>query len=332
MARSSIVSRKGSAIRQPYVVGILIVLLSLLLPMTTLAGPPEPGYQGPEKCAECHSVETEAWQESPHALALLGIEESVQLACGEGTATVECSCLGCHTTDFDPIERTYAYEGVSCEACHGPYVEGHPKDGVMHLDVDSSVCRDCHVETYEQWQGGLHAQSGVQCIGCHLSHSQDFRLTDEELCGACHRDRLEDFSHTAHDGSGVGCTDCHLSSAPIHETTALASASQTIGHSAAAPSHRFTVVSSQACVGCHGQAIHELVPGEDLTQAANVRLLAMADRAPELATQLEAAEQNNNTLRVMSLVSLGLGMGIGGMLGVIFMLVVGYVVQGRAQR
>jgi hypothetical protein len=58
----------------------------------------------------------------------------------------------------------------------------------------------------------------------------------------------------------------------------------------------------------------------------------MADRAPELATQLEASEQNNRTLRVMSLVSLGLGIGIGGMLGVIFMLVVGYIVQGRAQR
>jgi hypothetical protein len=73
-----------------------------------------------------------------------------------------------------------------------------------------------------------------------------------------------------------------------------------------------------------------MVPSGDLTQAANVRLLAMADRAPELATQLEASEQNNRTLRVMSLVSLGLGIGIGGMLGVIFMLVVGYIVQGRA--
>jgi hypothetical protein len=34
----------------------------------------------------------------------------------------------------------------------------------------------------------------------------------------------------------------------------------------------------------------------------------------------------------MSLVSLGLGMGIGGMLGIVFMLVVGYVIQGRAKR
>jgi hypothetical protein len=67
-------------------------------------------------------------------------------------------------------------------------------------------------------------------------------------------------------------------------------------------------------------------------QAANVRLLAMADRAPELVAELEAAEQTNQSLRVMTLVSLGLGIGIGGMMGIIFMLVVGYVVQGRAKQ
>jgi hypothetical protein len=58
----------------------------------------------------------------------------------------------------------------------------------------------------------------------------------------------------------------------------------------------------------------------------------MADRAPELAAQLQAVERANKSLRVMSLVSLGLGMGIGGMLGVVCMLVIGYVVQGRAKR
>lgn len=331
MAESKVVPFKGDPIGRLLLGGFLVVLLGLLLPATVLAGPPDPDYQGPEKCAECHSTETEAWQNSPHAQAMADIGESVHLACGDVVETDECSCLGCHTTDFDPIEGTYAYGGVSCEACHGPYVEGHPKDGVMHLDVDSSICSDCHVETHQQWQDSLHAQAGVQCIGCHLSHSQDFRLTDEALCGACHRDRLEDFAHTAHESSEVDCTDCHLSSATAHETAALVSIDQSIGRSAA-PSHSFTVVSSQACVGCHGQSIHEVVARDDLTQAANVQLLAMADRAPELAAQLKAAEQANKSLRIMTLVSLGLGMGIGGMLGIIFMLVVGYVVQGRAKQ
>jgi len=331
MAESKAVTSERSAIGRPLLVGLLVVLLGLLLPGAVLAGPPDPGYQGPEKCAECHSAEAEAWQDSPHAQALADIDESVHVVCAEEMETGECSCLGCHTTDFDPAEGIYTYGGVSCEACHGPYVEGHPKDGVMHLDVDSSICSDCHVETHQQWQDSRHAQAGVQCIGCHLSHSQDFRLTDEALCGACHRDRLEDFAHTAHESSEVDCTDCHLSSATAHETTALVSTDQSIGPPEV-PSHSFTVVSSQACVSCHGQGIHEIVAHDDLKQATNVQLLAMADRAPELATQLKAAEQANKSLRIMTLVSLGLGMGIGGMLGIIFMLVVGYVVQGRAKQ
>jgi hypothetical protein len=331
MVEPKVVPSERSANGRLLLAGFLVVLLSFLLPTAVLAGPPDPAYQGPEKCAECHSAEAEAWKNSPHAHAMDDIDESVHLACADGIDTTECTCLGCHTTDFDPVERAYAFEGVSCEACHGAYVEGHPKDGVMHLDVDSSICSDCHVETHQQWQDSLHGQAGVQCIGCHLSHSQDFRLTDESLCGACHRDQLEDFAHTAHQSSEVGCTDCHLSSTPA-ETAALVSADVSIGPPAA-PSHSFSVVSSQACVGCHGQGIHEVVArDDDLTQAANVQLLAMADRAPELAAQLKTAEQANKSLRIMTLVSLGLGMGIGGMLGIIFMLVVGYVVQGRARQ
>lgn len=331
MLVSQVIPFKSNAIGRVLLSAFFVVLPGLLLPATVIAGPPDPGYQGPEMCAECHSVEAEAWKDSPHARAMTNLDESVHVACGEYPEAGDCSCLGCHTTDFDPVKRTYAYGGVSCEACHGPYVEGHPKDGVMHLDVDSSICSDCHAETHQQWQNSLHAQAGVQCIGCHLSHSQDFRLTDEALCGACHRDRLEDFAHTAHENSEVGCTDCHLSSPAAQETAALVSANVSTGPPAA-PSHSFTVVSSQACVGCHGQTIHEVVPRDDLTQVANVQLLAMADRAPELAAQLKAAEQTNRSLRVTALVSLGLGMGIGGMLGIVFMLIIGYVVQGRAKR
>lgn len=308
----------------------LIVLLALFLPATALAGPPEPDYEGPEKCAECHSAETEAWQDSPHAKAMNTIDHSLQLACGEEMPSIECDCLGCHTTDFDPVEGTYAFGGVTCEACHGPYVEDHPKSGIMQLDVDSSVCSDCHVDTYAQWEDSLHAQAGVQCIGCHLSHSQDFRLTDETLCGACHRDQIEDFAHTSHNVEGVTCTDCHLSSVSTHETTPLASADTFITHEA--PNHQFTVVSSQACVGCHGQAIHKEIHAVADDQVTNVQLLAMADQAPELATRLKTAEQSNKSLQVMTVVSLGLGTGIGGMLGIVFMLVVGYISQGRAKK
>ena len=330
MSKLVAISPDGRAVIWPLRIILLVMVLALSMPTAILAAPPDPGHEGPEQCADCHSAEMDAWQDSPHAQAMHDIDEALMLACDEGLDNAECACLGCHTTDFNPEARTYGYGGVSCQACHGLYVEGHPKDGVMNLDVDSSICRDCHTETHQQWEDSLHAEVGVQCIGCHLSHSQDFRLTDEALCGACHDDHLDDYAHTAHQGADVGCTDCHLSSAPAHETAALASADQSIGRSMA-PSHRFTVVSSQACVGCHGKTIHKDMAGGDLTQVANVRLLAMADRAPELAAQLGAAERTIKSLRVMTVVGLGLGMGIGAMLGIVFMLVVGYITQGRAK-
>lgn len=324
-------AHKRGAIGRVLMLGCLIVLLTLFLPATALAAPPEPNYEGPEKCAECHSAETEAWQNSPHARAMADIDETLQLACSQEAVTEECTCLNCHTTDFNPSDRTYAYAGVACEACHGPYVEDHPKEGVMQLDVDSSVCSDCHADTYEQWRDSLHGQAGVQCIGCHLSHSQDFRLTDAGLCGACHSHQVEDFAHTAHSGEGVTCTDCHLSTITSPETAAVASVDQSIV-GGVAPSHSFSVVSSQACVGCHGQTIHVETPGGGMTQATNVQLLTMADRAPELAAQLEAAEETNKSLQVMTVVSLGLGLGIGGMLGIVFMIIVGYINQRRAKQ
>jgi hypothetical protein len=321
-----------------HVLVCLVVLLSLGAPAIALAGPPEPSYQGPEKCAECHAAETEAWENSPHAHAMANIDETLQSACESDVAGQECTCLTCHTTDFDPATYSYTYGGVSCEACHGPYVEGHPQNGVMQLDVDSSTCADCHVDTYQQWQASPHAVAGVQCIGCHLSHSQDFRLTDEALCGSCHKTQVEDFAHTAHESADVSCTDCHLSSthAPSDGTSApdtmtLVSTGQPVGRPEA-PSHLFTVVSSEACVNCHGQTIHELMPGDTATQAASTELLAMVDQVPQLTAQLETQEKTNKSLQVMTLVSLGLGMGIGGMLGIVFMLVVGYITQGRAKR
>lgn len=327
----------GRNIKQVLLIGCLVVLVGIFLPAQVLAGPPEPSYEGPEKCAGCHLEETEAWKDSPHAQAMKDINEGLYVACTEQPTDTECNCLSCHTTDFDPADNTYAYEGVECEACHGPYVEGHPANGMMQLDVDSSVCSDCHVETYEQWSNSPHSEANVQCIGCHLSHSQEFRLTDEALCGSCHRDQIEDFAHTSHDSAEVTCTDCHLSSASSHDTSALASVGLSIGGSAA-PSHGFTVVSSQACVNCHGQTIHEEISynnlseqPQDTSQAANVRLLALAERVPELTEQLEAVEKTNKTLQIMPFVSLGLGLGAGSLMGIIFMLAFGYITQRRAK-
>lgn len=333
MEKLNIVPPKGSSIKRLSLVGFLAVLLGFFLPAIALAQSPEPGYEGPEKCAECHSVETEAWQQSPHAHALADIDQSFQTACSDEGASEECTCLTCHTTDFSLSEGTYAYPGVSCESCHGPYVEDHPKEGVMQLDVDSSVCHDCHLDTYQDWKQSSHGEVGVQCIGCHMSHSQDFRLTDESLCGACHRDRVEDFAHTGHSAEDVSCADCHMSSMPAQagdQSLAMVSTAYSAGRNPT-PSHSFTVI-PESCVGCHKESIHEEDLSIALGQPENVRMLTMADRALELDTELKSVKDKNKSLQASVFIALGLGLGIGGWIGICLMLVIGYIIQGRARK
>ncbi len=249
-----------------------------------------------EECIDCHPQEATAWQDSPHAKA-----------------------------------ASHGF-GATCKNCHGSFVENHPGKGVMQLNTDSSVCSDCHAETFEQWKNSPHAKNGVQCIGCHLSHSQDFRLTDETLCGSCHRDRLDDFSHSAHSYAEVTCIDCHLAPGPGIDETALVSAGGSGGTATKqVPNHNFAGVPSENCARCHGQRIHTAALHSDVGNASTVNLVAMADRVPELTDKLEAAQEKNESLQMLTLISLGGGLGIGGILGSLFVLMAGYLTR-KARR
>jgi hypothetical protein len=66
-------------------------------------------------------------------------------------------------------------------------------------------------------------------------------------------------------------------------------------------------------------------------QVYSARLSAMTERARELANQLEDAKRDKASLQTIAVVSLGFGLGVGGVLGMIFVLVVGYISQGRRQ-
>jgi hypothetical protein len=287
-----------SKIKRQILAGCLLALFGLVLPAAALAGPPAP--LGAEKCAECHEVETELWQDTPHAQAY-------------------------SLNDQSP--------GAACRDCHGTYIIDHAEAaGMMKLDIDSSICEDCHAGTFEQWENSSHAQTGVQCIGCHLSHSQEFRLTDEALCGACHRDQLGTFAHTTHSKTDITCASCHLASVPVYETTTLVS---TIGDSeeVPAPTHDFATVSSHTCMECHNvMTLHEESPLIDIEQVTNSQLHSAADRISELTADLETTRQTNNLLQKLLLVSLGLGLWLGAILGIVLILAIGYIKQARTKK
>jgi hypothetical protein len=235
---------------------------------------------------------------------------------------MDCACLECHTTAFDPVEGTYAYGGVTCEACHGPYLEDHPYSGTMDLFADSSLCQSCHVDTHQQWLISSHAQANVQCISCHQVHSQDLRLADQSLCESCHAGQQQNPVHAAHVGRGADCVDCHLSSdyelqasLEVEDLAAMAMAERPT-----VASHEFSVSSAEACIGCH-------IQGAGLHQA--ISNAATTEQASALAVELDQIEEENRSLQSLSLITLGVGLGVGVLLGAIFFLAVGFVCQRR---
>lgn len=243
-----------------------------------------------EEGCGCHSEESATWMVSPH-----------------GQAAVELSGAAAPT----------------CEGCHGAYVRGHPHNGLMKLSMDSAVCTDCHEGTYAQWQGTQHAEAGVQCIGCHLSHSQSLRLTDGELCASCHQDSPSDSFHVSHRGSDVGCTNCHVS----HDAGSQPGMVQvTNTGSVAAPTHDFTDVSAANCVDCHASQISE-VNSFGVRDTAITELMTVASRAPAPDSRLMSAKPQNRTPATATFAALGLGIGVGGVMGIIVVLFVGYLSQ-----
>lgn len=265
----------------------LAVLLCLFLPATALASPANQDQVGPDTCAQCHPTQATTWGDSPHAHANV----------------------------------SSAQDGVTCEVCHGAYVADHPQSGVMRLDA--SCCQDCHSATYGQWHETAHAGAGVQCASCHVPHSQETRLAEEDLCESCHREEAE---HWVHHDAGVHCTDCHVSPPSLPGTATDVN----VLASATAPDHRFSLT-VEACVGCHGQSVHDAFH-ETASQTGQSQLSGMVERTQKLAYELDDARRTNRSLQTVSVVSLGFGLGTGGVLGVIFVLVVGYVSQRSASK
>ena len=271
----------------PRVLSCLLCLLALTFVLQPAAALAQEMPDGEVGCS-CHSAETEAWQQSPHALAAQH-DSSLPLA--------------------------------TCEDCHGSYVRGHPEEGVMSLSASVDKCQTCHTSTFEQWDVSVHAQAGVQCTGCHLSHSQTLRLSDETLCQSCHREDVNDSFHLTHQVSDVACISCHP--AP----------SANSDEEIPAPNHDFVGISGDKCIECHSESIGQERIDIKLSvgEMSPVELVTLANRVPDLTTKLRNAEVVERSMAATSVMALGLGTGMGGVLGVIFVIAIGLVIQRRAK-
>jgi hypothetical protein len=176
----------------------------------------------------------------------------------------------------------------------------------------------------------VHAEAGIQCISCHLSHSQDLRVTSDQLCESCHRESLKDPLHSAHWLGEAGCTSCHLADGYPHRGQDVAS-TDPFTALLDAPKHDFVSVSSAKCLDCHSKDVTLLNGPLQTAFVARNDLMQTAEQVPQLRAELANAQQANRTLSLWQPVSLGTGIGIGGILGIAFVLIAVRIGQANAK-
>jgi predicted CXXCH cytochrome family protein len=201
-----------------------------------------PGYAGSSSCAQCHENIHTATMGTRHSQAF-----SSPIFQRDWTElSKQTSCLECHTTGFDPASGGYAEEGVTCEACHGPFQPTHPTTA-MSITPDADLCSKCHKTTTDEWHASKHSEAGVQCQACHNPHSQTPKAdTVTALCTNCHKDRGESFTHSTHANAGLECSNCHMYTAPRSGDPI---------QGLVPTGHTFSV-GSEACIGCHQDTVH----------------------------------------------------------------------------
>ena len=166
-------------------------------------------YAGPGSCSAvaCHGAirpapgarilqtEYSTWvSQDRHARAtdVLGntVSQRMGRILGIGNPMLAQKCLLCHSLDVPPASRgrTFATDGVSCEACHGPAT------GWLGYHVTRDATHD------ESVKRGMYDTKDVvkrtdKCLTCHLGTSEKF--VDHEMIAAGHPDlvfELEAFS------------------------------------------------------------------------------------------------------------------------------------------
>ena len=135
-------------------------------------------------------------------------------------------CGACHTTGYLPrgnqdgmpgIVGNWKFDGVTCEACHGPGSE-------MIVDQRAEACGTCHkhpgtdgIEAvdgfirsegqYSEMMAGPHSE--LACVSCHNPHKKgEFSIKNE--CSSCHANIAETYATTLMGQAGVACEDCHM--------------------------------------------------------------------------------------------------------------------------
>ena len=146
-------------------------------------------------------------------------------------------CGSCHTTGYKKegnqlgkpgLIGTWAFNGIQCEACHGPGSAHTDKPGKGNIKVDkaAAACATCHrrgndmsvipakpsgfVDHREQYQELLQGpHKNMACVSCHDPHKRA-KLEMKATCQSCHSKQIADYMDSKHQKAKVKCVSCHM--------------------------------------------------------------------------------------------------------------------------
>jgi hypothetical protein len=162
-----------------------------------------------------------------------------------GEANLQYDCGSCHTTGYNAsgqnalpgIVGTWEYEGVQCEACHGPFAagpdgsqsHGWPKTASLSNAEKAAICGNCHkrgdgstieaedgfIKHQQQYNEFLASPHGsMHCAACHDPHKRA-EYSIETTCETCHPAQASAYMNTSMYAAGVECIDCHMAMATL---------------------------------------------------------------------------------------------------------------------
>ena len=212
---------------------------------------------GGPACAECHDVHATTpiseWKagigEMAYCLTCHGQALDIRFESGESFAL---------SVD-EAVLRNSVHLDHECADCHSGFSKEAHETGAFastreHVVARAEVCRECHEEKFEQYEGSIHAAlldggnlAAPVCSDCHGSHSVSPKAVYETVtgvpCKKCHANIFDAYlssmhgqarSVTGHFEAPI-CADCHRA----HE----------VGPAAAGNQLR------DACLGCHAGAM-----------------------------------------------------------------------------
>ena len=150
-------------------------------------------------------------------------------------------CIGCHTTGYDVVKKTYSEMGVGCEACHGPGSEHTAGDAkaVIHLkDLDKTkqamVCGQCH--SVGKDPSGKYAFP----VGYRPGDDLTKCFGDAKPTAAGRNQQYSEFIQSKMFAKEIGCTTCH----DPHGKSGL--------------QHQLVKPVNDLCLGCHAAKVTDM--------------------------------------------------------------------------